>query len=115
MNALAAPDRERLMKLCGLFASSFAGERDAAVLAAMRFLRERNLTWHDVIAPENLPSASSEPSWRENVAQCIRAFDTLTEWEKNFIVSLRSFRRLSAKQIGVLRDIASKARARAAA
>jgi hypothetical protein len=119
MNALAAPDRERLVKLCGLFASSFAGERDAAVLAAMRFLRERKLIWDEVIAaPANFPperGSELPEDWRGQIAVCLRSFDFLTSWERRFIVSLRGFRNLSPKQRDVLHGIASKITARAAA
>jgi hypothetical protein len=115
MNALSPVDTSRLETMLEITRTSdFSGERDAAISAANRLLRQRNLTWRDVLLQNFAAQRSSEPSWREDVAQCIRAFDTLTEWEQRFIVSLRKFRRLSAKQTAVLRDIASKARARAA-
>jgi hypothetical protein len=95
--------------------SNFPGERDAAISAANRLLRQYSLTWRDVLLRNFSPERSYEPNWCDDIAHCIRQLDKLTEWERQFIVSLRSFRRLSAKQTAVLRDIASKVRARAAA
>jgi len=98
--------------ILGRLESSFGGERDAAALAAVRFLRERKLRWGDVVLP-NLGSARTEVD-SSDLATCIRNLDQLTAWERQFVVSLRSFPRISAKQLAVLRDIARKARAAAA-
>jgi hypothetical protein len=81
MTALTHSDRERLIKLLGMLGSSFAGERDAAGLAAVRFLRERKLDWADVVLPNvSAPRAFCTEAEAE-IETCIRALDRLTPWE----------------------------------
>ena len=113
MTPLESEDRERLVKLLGMLGSSFAGERDAAGLAAMRFLRERGLDWGDVILP-HLATQRGSAQTDTAVETCIRALDRLTPWERKFVISLRGFRRLSPKQAAMVRDIARKVRVAAA-
>jgi hypothetical protein len=116
MIALSEPDRARLITMLEITrTSNFPGERNAAISAANRLLRQHSLTWRDVLLRNFPPAGSSEPSWREDIAHCIRKLHELTEWEQNFIVSLRGFRRPSAKQQTVLRQIAEKVRAEARA
>jgi hypothetical protein len=49
MPTLDRASAERLIKLLGLLASPFEGERAAAGLKATELLRARKLTWGDVI------------------------------------------------------------------
>jgi hypothetical protein len=109
--ALTPADRERLVKLLGLLGSSFAGERDAAGLAATRFLRERGLEWADVVLPNLAAPRGFRTEVEAEIETCIRALDRLTQWERQFVVSLRGFRHLSPKQAETVRGIARKARA----
>ena len=44
-----ADDKQALVKICGMFGSSHAGERAAAAQAADRLVRSKKLTWADVI------------------------------------------------------------------
>jgi hypothetical protein len=119
MTALAASDRQRLAKLLGLLGSDHAGERDAAGLAAHRLIRDRGLTWGDVIHPNaELPAnRNAVQPWRETVAECLRhpRFGSLTPWERDFLRLLPNFIRLSAKQRSVLGQIADRVSRRAAA
>ena len=61
MSALAEADRTRLAQMLGLLGSDHAGERDAAGLAAHRLIRQRGLTWLDIIAPAPSTHAGIEP------------------------------------------------------
>jgi len=73
VSALSRPDRVRLGKLLALCSSGYDGEALAAARAAVRFIRDRGLTWQDVLEPEAAPAANRnlEP-WRETVALCLR-------------------------------------------
>ena len=46
-------DRERLVKLCGIFGSDHAGERANAAAAADRLVRQAGLRWPDVLILPN--------------------------------------------------------------
>lgn len=109
--ALTDTDRERLVKLLCMLGSSFAGERDAAGLAATRFLRERKLDWGDVVVPNCTAPCNFSIEADADIETCIRALDRLTEWERRFVISLRGFRHLSPRQATIVRDIARKVRA----
>ena len=54
MNQLTEADLDRLVKLLGLLSSDQAGERATAGAMAWRFMRERKLTWGDVLRPRRL-------------------------------------------------------------
>jgi len=117
MNALSPTGRQRLAKLLGLLGSDHAGERDAAALAAHRFIQSRGLTWQDVLEPEAAPAAvrSAMQPWRETVADCLRQPGALRRWEGGFLRSLSGFARISPKQKSVLDQIAGRVLRRTAA
>lgn len=135
MNGLSAPDRERLLKVLGLLSSDHAGERDAAALAAMRFLHERNITWSDVLAApwsdgtafavfadnlheevrrENARRNADQrrrTGWRETVAHCLEKWGSLKPWELKFLralLDLPSAGRLPPKDRRALSEIADR-------
>lgn len=108
---LTAADADRLAKLLGLLGSDHAGERDAAGLAAHRFVRERGLTWYDVINPPAPAETTSRPgatNWRETIAELLRQPGSLRQWEADFLRSLAGFPRISAKQRTILTGIAER-------
>jgi len=106
MSALAPADRDRLSKLLGLLGSDFAGERDAAGLAAARLLRDRGITWAEAIGETY--RRREVLGWRETVGGCLRQPGSLRRWERTFLGSLRDFPRLSPKQAHCLREIAER-------
>ena len=113
--ALDCADRQRLARVLGMLGSDHAGERDAAGLAATRILRDRGITWAQVLEPprwqERLPREPPQtPPERSDIAVALSAFDRLTEWERGFVVSLRARHRISPRQAEILREIAAKAR-----
>ena len=99
MSVLAPADRTRLAQLLGLLGSNFAGERDAAGLAAHRLITDRGLTWSDVVAPallEPQPRAKADGGpghgdWRRGVAACLRYPVYLNRWEREFLTGLGRF------------------------
>lgn len=108
MSALPVSDREHLARLLGLLGSDFAGERDAAGLAAARFVKQRGLTWHDVLDVANQPERTKAAGWRDLVAQCRAQPGCLRPWERDFLCSLHGFPRCSPKQAAILRSIAER-------
>jgi hypothetical protein len=116
---LAAADRERLAKMLGLLGSDHPGERDAAGLAAHRFIRDRGLTWADILlgAPGVVAAANRNAveAWRQTVADCLRQHGSLRPWEGDFLRSLAGFACISLKQRSVLAQIADRVLRRAAA
>ncbi len=116
-HALTANDRERLAAILGRLSFSFSGERDAAALAATRFMQQRGLAWRDVLTsppPEfERPSDAARPDfsadWRRAASFCAsQGASVLTEWELSFVRSLLGFRRLSERQAQVLRSLLRK-------
>jgi hypothetical protein len=102
-------DRDRLVAVLGMLGSDHVGERASAGLHATRLLRERRLTWGDVITPAG-PSAPPPPrsppppepprptypppgsgpgpaipQRHEAVELCRRHPELLTEWEIHFL------------------------------
>jgi len=111
MIAFSGAERERLAKLLGLLGSDHAGERDAAGLAANRMVRQRRITWDDVLGVSTRAPVASHPrspGWREVVRRCHARKHALRPWERDFISGLDRFPRLSPKQAGILRAIAAR-------
>lgn len=106
MNAVLLPeDRTRLARMLG---SSFDGEVVNAARLASRLLRDRGLTWPDVLETPPAIAAPVERPVQDDFAVVLAAFPTLTAWEQKFVVSLRRQRRWSPKQREKLRDIAER-------
>lgn len=106
---LSNADRTKLAKLLGMLSSAHIGERDAAALAANRFLRDRNLTWPQVLKPVAIERSLPElGTWRQTAARCLAQPGSLRPWEVSFLRDLPGFRRLSTKQRYVLKEIADR-------
>jgi hypothetical protein len=110
MMALSPSERARLIALLGLLGSEHDGERASAAAFASRFVRERRLTWHDVVLPNAAaPVTPPQPaSWRTVVAECRARPDSLTAWEQTFLGGLDRFPNLSVKQRAALDRIATR-------
>ena len=98
---LSVEDRARLIRILGMLGSAYPGERDAAALAASRFLANRGCAWEDVLQSHAEPRASRpEPSppppprpnrpenWREDAAFCLDNLDLITRDELWFCLGL---------------------------
>jgi hypothetical protein len=120
MNAMAKPpvlssaDRDKLVKILGMCGSAHVGEAGTAAWAAARLLRDRGLTWGDVIGAPALASMTEHDDaddpivWRGVAVACLKFPATLTEWEQTFLRSLLRFATLSEKQEAILHRIAEK-------
>ncbi len=96
-----ARDTERLAKILGRLGSEFDGERAAAGVMATRFLKERHLTWTELLEPPAPASVaptcpccrpSPEFGWRRLADLCLQIgheLDLLSEWEAGFLGTLR--------------------------
>ena len=103
MTALARDDRARLK-------SRPAGERYAAELAAMRFLRQCNDVWVDgVLRPTN-----PEP-WRETVGASLPQRESLRCWGAGFRRDIADFTRSGRMQRYAQTDTAARVLREAAA
>jgi hypothetical protein len=106
---LARSDRVRLVKLLSMLGSDHAGERDAAGLAAHRFLQKRGLSWEQALSPQRVEHRLPElGTWRKTVAACLASQMPLRPWEKGFLADLPQFQRLSVKQRYILKEIARR-------
>ena len=109
MNTLAKAERSRLAKILELLGSDHAGERDAAALAAHRFVQQRAMRWRDVVEPAAIEKHLPElGTWRQTAAACLERRGSLRPWEAGFLADLPGFRRLSVKQRYALKTIADR-------
>jgi hypothetical protein len=69
----------------------------------MRFLRERNMDWGDLIAP------ARAASHRLALFDWLLASPALNAWERSFVANLDNYQKLSRKQRDVLATIVAKA------
>jgi hypothetical protein len=106
---LSPADRTRLVKLLGLLGSNHAGERDAAGLAAQRFIKSRGISWDDALSISRTNRHSSdEAEWRVTCRKLRDKTHALRPWEVGFVSGLPRFNRLSDKQRRILNEIADR-------
>jgi len=108
---LPTPTIDKLAKVCGLLGSDQDGERAAAAYHATVILRAAGFTWRDVIerAFDPSPPRYGPPvSWQAEVAAFLQQADFLTDWEVDFLRSIRWRSRISDKQRRVLENIKNK-------
>ena len=127
MTAMLDPSTaERLAKLCGMFGSSHDNERAIAARKADEFLRERGVTWSELLQPEQTGGFAYQPgrrrrassSWssppmttRDQIQFALANLDTLSRWERGFVYSVWRKDKLSTRQREVLDQIVTKVRA----
>jgi hypothetical protein len=91
MSPLSVAELKRLAGICGLFASSSDGEALTAARMAAEFLRNRGLSWIDVLHAE--PPApvvvQSDRNWRQTAEQILYDHEQALEaWEARFVQGL---------------------------
>ncbi len=106
-----------------MLGSDHLGERAAAAALASRVVRDKGLTWDNVVAAD-APETRQAPGgtqdspasrWADSdtLATCLRWLGQLTTWECGFVVDLRTKRRpLTPAQRAKLQQIAESLRAR---
>jgi hypothetical protein len=111
---LSRADRERLAKLLAMFSSTFDGEVLNAALSAERLVKQRGLSWQDVLLGDtNAPGSDPRPSYRApshraEIDACLEKANLLTEWERRFLADIGLRYSLSEKQRMVLERIKEK-------
>jgi hypothetical protein len=108
---LPVKDREKLARLCGLFGSDHDSERATAAAKADQFIKERGLTWEDVIGA--IPTASTG----DHHGLCVAALavsDLLNDIEREFLRSISRFNTISPKQRAWLDRIVDRIHSEAA-
>ena len=109
--------RRRLVQLCGMLGSDFAGERASAALLVTRLLKTANLTWEEVIREVGKPHPHHQPPPQQHrrptpaaVAEfCLERGLTWNRWEWQFLQSMRRRTRATEKQWVVLARLYEKA------
>ena len=100
---------DKLVKVLGMLGSHHAGERASAGLQADRLVRERGLTWHQVIvaAPPIAPADEPEPvGWRQKVQFCWQNRDRLSPKNREFIGAMMGWTKdVSSRQLIWIEDI----------
>ena len=104
---------ERLARICGLFGSDHPGERATAAFQANKLLRDRGLSWHDVIIVPQQPTGAASASasdFRDQIRFALANLDLLSRWEHGFILGIFKRRLLSNRQLEVLEEIVARLR-----
>ena len=116
MMGLSPDDRRRLAGVLARLASDHAGEREAAALLATRLVKDRHVTWLDVLQPDPLgykpgaadPGHNAGPG--TDLALCLRHVAQLTPWERHFVQCVGALLRRSPNQSRKLAEIADALR-----
>lgn len=100
--ALSSDDRRRLAGVLARLSSDHAGERDVAALLASRIVRDRHVTWLDVLRAH--PRHDAAPD--SDLALCLRHLGQLNGWERQFVQSVAAVMRRTPGQSRKLAEIA---------
>jgi hypothetical protein len=82
--------------------SAQEGERANAAAAADKLVRERGLTWEQILTPAPASRIAAPVGTAAKLALLRQHLDELTDWEVGFVTSLRHFRKFSPKQLAVV-------------
>jgi len=107
MTALDHRTAGKLARICGMFGSDHDGERAAAAAMADKLLRQRGLSWQQIIIP---PSPMAPLTIEQMISAALSRPDLLTVWEEGFIRGIRGRQYLTQKQIEKLRALADRVR-----
>ncbi len=108
MNSLDVSTANRLAKVCGLFGSDHDGERATAAAKANELMRERGLSWSDLITAEPVQSTDSMIAFALHYGDGI-----LTCWEYGFLRGVSDRQYLTDKQLSKLGTVFGRVKARA--
>jgi hypothetical protein len=116
MTALDTATADKLARICGMFGSEHLAERATAAAMADRLVKERGLSWFDVIAPSvGFPSTHTSPPASSTtveamIDEALANDDSLTIWEWGFLNGIRGRQLLTTKQLRKLQDIVARLR-----
>lgn len=98
--AVDAQVAQKLQLVVALLDSPVEGERLAALAAASRLLAKSGRRWADLF-----PTPPPTGDHVRRADDLLQLDELLTDFERNFAVGIRSYRRLSAKQSRLLAEI----------
>jgi hypothetical protein len=104
----------RIVKCLSLLASDKPGERLAAADAAIRLLKQRGLTWEQIILPKHTPAPASDRFSRNHdniktqIAEILANLSTLNDWEQGFVHDVNGRSVFSEKQRAVIERLYRK-------
>jgi hypothetical protein len=109
MPQISEADRGRIASCLQLATDGATdGEKLAGLAGARRLLQRSGTSWGDLVCQRPPASQPVPRPWIDLADRCLRRPDCLTEWERNFVGDIRSFRQLSPKQATILARIANK-------
>mgnify|MGYP001563291157 CR=1 FL=1 len=116
MTPLTDESRDRLVKLCGMMGSSFDGERATAALMADRLVKSMGVTWNDLIIRRHgttgpTPAEPETDWWCDMASVAMQHSFLLSQWELQFVSSIRMRYSLTTKQEAIAVRIAARLRA----
>jgi len=85
---LPPADRARLAGILGRLGSDFEAERATAGRMASDFLRDRGLTWGDILDRPAPPPPPAPGDWQRRAAWCAERPALLTPWDQSFLASM---------------------------
>lgn len=101
--------RKKFVSVAAQMDANEEGVVIAAALALKRVLADAGLNWRTILPaliPD--PEGPSDESWRNTIDQCIQRANVLSDWEVQFLLSLRAFTSITPKQRNRLNIIAQK-------
>ena len=111
---LPLAERRRLVGILARLGSDFDGERAAAALLATRLLRDRGLSWDQLLPSLDAPPAGP-PGAASAIADldlCRKYWDDLNPWMRSFVIGIANRQRpLSGPQRAKLAEAAAELRA----
>lgn len=116
MMALNSDDRRRLAGVLARLSSDHAGEREAAALLASRIVRDRDMTWLDVLQAGSPTQKAGAANPHHNAASgsdlalSLRHLGQLNGWEQQFVRSMATVMRRTPGQARKLAEIADALR-----
>jgi hypothetical protein len=110
MSALDQRTADRLSKLCGMFGSDHEAERATAAALADKLIRDRGLTWQDILLQECPGPLDPPETVKEQIRYATENLDLLNLWEIGFLNSIEGRHSLSIRQRQVLNEIIRKIR-----
>lgn len=101
---LTPADRARLAGILGRLGSDFEAERATAGRMASDFLRDRGMTWAELI---DRPAPTPPPApgdWHKRAAWCADRPELLTPWEHSFLAGMAGRPRPPTQKQAVVLD-----------
>jgi hypothetical protein len=95
-------DRRKLARVLGMMGSLHDGEVLAAARLAETLRSQSGCMWHELL------SANPADDPHDQIVRCLGHPELLTDWEIEFLHSLRGFAEVSPKQQAILDRIAAK-------